>query len=45
MKILGLFFVVFGIIAIDKALGIDGEAMMVGVIIGAGAYIIGATHT
>jgi len=40
MKVLGLFIVVFAIVLIDKALGFSQGATMVGVVIGAGTYIL-----
>lgn len=40
MKIFGLFLVVFGGLLITKALGFSDMAMMVGAVVGAGAYIL-----
>lgn len=40
MKILGLFVVVFGCVAVSKLLGFSNEAMLVGTIVGAGSYIL-----
>ena len=38
MKLFGLFFIVFAIVAINKLLGFSDQAMLVGVVIGAGSY-------
>lgn len=40
MKILGLFVVVFGCVAINRALGFSDMATIVGCIVGAGSYIL-----
>lgn len=40
MKIIGLFVVVFGCALINKALGFSDIASTIGVIIGAGSYLI-----
>ena len=40
MKILGLFIVVFGCVALNKLFGFSNEAMMIGCIIGAATYVL-----
>lgn len=40
MKIIGLFIVVFSCLAINLALGFSETAQMIGVVIGAGSYIL-----
>jgi hypothetical protein len=39
VRIIGLFIVVFGCVAANKALGFNDTAMIIGVIVGAGSYI------
>jgi len=43
MKVIGLFVVVFSIILIDRLLGMSDSATIVGVVVGAGVYILGNT--
>lgn len=40
MKILGLFVVVFSVVIINKLLGFSDIATTIGVVIGAGSYIM-----
>ena len=40
MKILGLFFVVFGGLALSRALGFSEQAQLVGAVMGAGSYLL-----
>lgn len=40
MKIIGLFIVVFGGLAISRAMGFSEVAQLVGAVIGAGSYIL-----
>ena len=39
-RILGLFVIVFTILAVNKMLGITGDAMTVGLVVGAGLHVI-----
>jgi len=44
MKIVGLFFVVFAIVGINKLMGWGEGELIIGVVIGAGTYILNMIH-
>lgn len=40
MRIIGLFVVVFGCFAVNRALGVSDMATIIGCVVGAGSYIL-----